>query len=398
MPSISATWEVPHPCLRPVPKPEALPYPAPTPETPFCPVHATNRIPVPFSILGNLAQVACRLAQSPRTVPIRGMITRRLLTLSPHLVDLSQYHEMDLEELRRYDRRLVWGLLHGLEPYPWYPDRHPGYVPSAKMREALLESQAPELARLDADRQGGLLYHGYKTWQEDTVWETERLAQVRAENVRRGRVYHGPDDAHLHEYDRIMEAMGVSVRQYLEVWARRMESAAADPDYADKCETLERMRTYDRMCAPRPRRRATDNDTDTDVEMAPAPTLTSDPYAGVPAPFQLGAPVFEIPERLPYWGPDAVWDGYRLHGGVPTGKTLNEYAAELSTCVDDDGKPWPPMLPESLKRKFEEAEQSDDSEEESDEDGEGENEEEVEEGPPRKRARTEEVLVSLQES
>jgi hypothetical protein len=72
-------------------------------------------------------------------------------------------------------------------------------------------------------------------------------------------VYGAADDAYLHDFDRIMEAFGVSV-------STAQGSAAADVDYVDKCETLERMRMYDWACASKPRRPATDDDDD-DVEM-----------------------------------------------------------------------------------------------------------------------------------
>ncbi|KAF8208082.1 hypothetical protein K438DRAFT_2012919 [Mycena galopus ATCC 62051] len=370
MPSVSMEWAVPHPSLRPVAVLEGAPLKAPTPEAPYCPIYENHRIPVPFPVFNAVVQVNCRLAQKPRTVPIRGMITRRLLTLGPHLVDLSRYHEMDLEELRRYDRRIVWQLMHGIEPYPWYSDRDPAWTPTeANLRFAL--KQASQMDADDAHAQAMLLHYGWKVLQEDNAWQAERFAELRLANEQNGRVVGGAEEVFFPPYDQIMDGHGITLREYLELWERRMDSDRA-VNFDKMFIKLKNMHAYDRE-------QRLSAGTATNADMAPVPSRLANPYIWVRPPFILGQQVFELP-RLPYWGPDAVWDGYRLHSGVPTGKTLNEYAAEFSRRID--GSPWPPAPSPSFKRKFEEIDE-DGSETDSDE-----SEPEKEAGPSQKRARS----------
>ncbi|KAJ7868484.1 hypothetical protein B0H13DRAFT_1057182 [Mycena leptocephala] len=367
MPSISTTWTVPHPSLRPVSEPESAPFEVPTLEKPYHPVYETHRIPGAFNPPGALLSIQYRLSQNPRTVPIRGLVTRRLLTLSPHLVDLSRYHEMDLEELRRYDRCIVWQLMNGIEPYPWYSELDPAWTPDEE-ELAHIYGQEAKIVASDVDRQRELLYHGFKCREEDNLWEHDRLQELRRENARNGLVY-GTKQKHLSRFDKIITRLsGVTLRQVLDVWERRRDSDRMSADYDTKAAELERLRAYDLVIK---RLEEGGFDGDLEVEM---PVEQADPYAGVAPPFILGQREVDLPP-LPYWGPNAVWDGYRLRGGEPTGKTLNEYVAELSSCVDD-GSPWPP--PPCPKRKFEEL---------SDSDEEGSEEGSVEDGPSRKRAR-----------
>ncbi|KAJ6588183.1 hypothetical protein B0H19DRAFT_1098243 [Mycena capillaripes] len=353
MPSVSMTWQVPHPSLRPTPPPEdEIPWEAPTPEKPYVPIYETHRIPIEVNPVEYLLDVLHRLQQSPRTVPIRGEVTRRLLTNAPHLVDLSRYHEMDLEELRRYDRSIVWQLMNGIEPYPWYTDCHPSWVPSEDKLKSLATG-FKMLGGFDAFIQRSLLECGVKKRLEDDEWQRERLQELRLENEQKGIVW-GRNEDHLSPFDRLTEPEGVTHRQFLRVWERRMDSDQADPQYAFRVAGLKLLNTLDAG--------------DADDEMT---SMEVDPYDGVTPPFRLGQPEIDIPP-CQFWGPNAVWDGYRLHSGKPSGKTLNEYLAEFSRCVVEDS-PWPPSPP---KRKFDELSE-DDSEEEA----------EVETGPSQKRAR-----------
>ncbi|KAK7042545.1 hypothetical protein R3P38DRAFT_2891109 [Favolaschia claudopus] len=380
MPSVFMTWQPPHPALRPIPRPPLLPCSTPNQ---FVPVYPTHRIPVEFHVLSAIAQVHTRLAETPRTVPIRGTTTRRLLTLGPGLVDLSQYHEMDLEELRRYDRLIIWSLMHGIDPYPWYPDCYPGWVPGPKTL-AYVKSQGEAVARIDLARQRELLIYGYRQRMEDDAWLAQEMQKAKRENAANGFVYTGKKSYGLDAFDRIFSRQGgVTLRQYLTLWERRMESDQASPQYAKTLGKLKQLRKFDRTLA------AVDGCAgDEDEEMMPQP----DPYEGVVAPFKLGQTNIDLP-RLPFWGPDAVWDGYRSKGGVPTGKTINEYAAELSKAVDD-GSAWPP--PPDLKRKFDALDGDSGSEGGEDEIENGvddrpeathNGEREAEEGPSRKRVR-----------
>ncbi|KAJ7030637.1 hypothetical protein C8F04DRAFT_1113107 [Mycena alexandri] len=379
MPSVSYSWELPHPCLRPVAHPKLdKNLEVPTPEKPFLPLYQTHRIPTFFNQAMSLALVYYRLSESPRTVPIRGLITRRLLTLSPEMIDLSQYHEMDLEELRRYDRSIVWQLQHGIEPYPWYTDVDPAWVPNAKQRQVFI-AQGPSFAAYDLENQHRLFMHARKMRLEDDLWEDRRLEEIARENERAGVVC---DDLER----------GYSFEQYFRVWMRRWESDQASDRYPALKWRLPMVLQDD--WAKRKLAGECDGEHDADVEMVP-PAL--DPYVGVARPFPYGGwedDMMELPV-VACWGPNAVWDRYRLYGGVPTGKTLGEYVAALSNCADD-GSPWPPPPSEAFKRKLEEMSGDDDedsadndSEEEDGEDEEVEVEVEVEEGPSRKRARTE---------
>ncbi|KAJ7720919.1 hypothetical protein B0H16DRAFT_1474162 [Mycena metata] len=374
MPSVSDSWELPHPCLRPVAHPELdKNLEVPTPEKPFVPLYQTHRIPAFFNQAASLALVYYRLSENPRTVPIHGLITRRLLTLSPEMVDLSQYHKMDLEELRRYDRSIVWQLQHGIEPYPWYTDIDPSWVPNAKHRQIFIDHGAA-LRVLDLENQHRLFLHARKMRLEDDLWEDQRLKEIACENERAGIVCDDPE-------------RGYSFEQYFRVWMRRWESDQASDRFPELKWRLPLVLQDDWV--RRKRAGESDAELDDDVEMVPS---SMDPYVGVERPFAYGgfeSSMMELPV-VACWGPNAVWDRYRLYGGAPTDKTLGQYVAALSNYVDD-GSPWPPPPSEAFKRKLEEIsdDDSDSGDDESEEEDGEKVEVEVEEGPSRKRARTE---------
>ncbi|KAJ7982812.1 hypothetical protein DFH06DRAFT_1171662 [Mycena polygramma] len=383
MPSISTTWTAPHPALAPVPAPKRVAVvEVPTLEKPYCPIYATHRIPSAFEVVDAWQWVCYRLQESPRTVPIHGLYTRRLLTISPNLIDLSQYHEMDLEELRRYDRCIAWQLMNGIEPYPWYTSISKKWLKQG-IRSLSLPPMFPTKRKADTQRQDivnqyNMLWWADRKTREDNMWFHQRITELRLENERNGRVPGVRQAGDVSFFDLIAPDMGVSWRQYLRTWERRRDSAKPLPDYELMAGRLDELREEDVMRGLTP---------PTPDDMDPV-----DPYAGVTPPFTLGQSEFFVPLGA-YWGPDAVWDGYRLRGGVPTGKTINEYAAELSSCVavdvdmeEDSEMDAVAELVSSPKRKFEEVDGSSGDDSSSEE--ESEEEPDVEEGPSRKRTRT----------
>ncbi|KAJ7201136.1 hypothetical protein GGX14DRAFT_465918 [Mycena pura] len=331
MPSISTTWQEPHPCLRPIPKTDWQgACAAPSLDKSYQPVFAAHCIPTLFNPAIGVAEIDYRLSQTPRTVPIMGITTRRLLTLSPHLVDLARYHEMDLEELRRYDRRIVWRLMNDIEPYPWKSIIEPGWKPTTANR-ALMAKCGEFLGQwenLDQQLQCSLLGTAEKKTAEDDAWMDQHLLQVASENRAKGLLDPGADLGALGVWDiPLEEEEGVSARQLLAAWARRLESTQALQAFP---VLLARLRM---LCEH-------DGRADDDAEWGDMAVWKrkEELYADTTPPFLLGQQRTHLPP-LPYWGPNAVWDNYRLYGGTPTGKTLNEYAAELSTCKDTSS--WP---------------------------------------------------------
>ncbi|KAJ7178160.1 hypothetical protein C8R46DRAFT_1075996 [Mycena filopes] len=363
MPSVPRSWEVPHPSLRPVAEPPVDRNPKPpTPEKPFSPLYDTHRIPTPFNQPFAVAVVIYRLAENPRTVPIHGSITRRLLTLSPDMIDLSQYAEMDLEELRRYDRSIVWQLQHGIEPYPWYTETDSTWVPSADNahERQFFAEQGRIVAKRDLGDQNMSFSHAYTMLCKDEQWEAERVNELRREHeLAAGVVFRDEEEDPL-----------LTADEWARVWMRRWESDQGSERFPGLKSNIPLLlkRDWD----------ANVSEGDNELDEPEMLRRVFDPYAGVKPPWPLGFP--PVQETLmgpvgPYWGPNNVWDRYRLYGGVPTGKTLGEYLAVMSSRVDD-GSPWP--LPRSLKRKSEDLES----------DGESEDGDEVFFPPTCKRART----------
>ncbi|KAJ7172097.1 hypothetical protein C8R46DRAFT_138293 [Mycena filopes] len=360
MPSVAGSWEVPHPSLRPVARPPAVSPKVPTPQKPFSPFYETHRIPVPFDQGYVLAVVIYRLAENPRTVPIRGSFTRRLLTLSPDMIDLSQYAEMDLEELRRYDRSIVWRLQHGIEPHPWYTVADSAWVPNANERALLLATYHLPIMSHDHATQSWVIDHATWEFRQDNLWQKERLEEARRE----------------HELARGEEDRDFTLLKH-RTWMRRRASDQ-DSKWSSYMKAKIPLMLRDDWAA-----NAGEGDNELDeVEMTKREV---DPYEGVKPPWPLVCPPKSVLKVGPYWGPNNVWDRYRLYGGVPTGKTLGEYLAEMSSRVDD-GSPWP--LPRPLKRKRGETESDGEV-------GEDEDAAEEEEGSDRKRARTESIPFRL---
>ncbi|KAJ7439472.1 hypothetical protein FB451DRAFT_147158 [Mycena latifolia] len=315
MPTISMTWTEPHPSLRPLPKRQrGDPVEVPTPDKPYRPTYETHRIPGWFEQSSAIMEHDGRLAESPRTVPIRGITTRRLLTLSPDLVDLARYDEMDLEELRRYDRRLVWQLMNGIEPYPWRAIHGSNWVPSRDTRKQMSEVASNYLEKWDKFGQRDFLSSFVREGAADDTWEAERLDELRRENVALGRnlVRQKNGDS---PFD-VLDKDNLTLRQRIEVWERRMHSDQAHKKYAEKVQTLKMMRTFDAE-------RRGEAIVEEDVEMDPPPM----PF--VPGQWNTDIPLF------PLWGPLAPYDGaaYRLLSAPPTKKTIGEYVAELSRCT-----------------------------------------------------------------
>ncbi|KAJ7734774.1 hypothetical protein DFH07DRAFT_119993 [Mycena maculata] len=340
MPSLSPTWTEPHPCLRPLMKRKwdgVLEIP--TPEKPYIPVYETHRIPGWWDQAAAIAEHDYRLSENPRTVPIMGITTRRLLTLSPNLVDLSRYDPMDFEELRRYDRRIVCMLMNGFEPRPWRAIHHPNWVPSAANRARMRE--APVTVRTwqtwDAKLQRTLLNNMVKQKMEDDEWEEAQLRKLAMENKENHSNGLTPENPQF--FDRI-DRDWVTLRQRIDVWERRMDSAQSAHDYTNRAMLVKDLREYD-LAQQRPDADA-DAVGDVDVDMADAPSESAPPHLFIPGQDNH----HELPP-FPVWGPNAPYyegDNYRALTSAPTGKTINEYAAELSDLsrYSATADPWHP--------------------------------------------------------
>ncbi|KAJ7814891.1 hypothetical protein B0H14DRAFT_3476657 [Mycena olivaceomarginata] len=209
-----------------------------------------------------------RLGRFPRTVPLHGLLTHRLTLFTSFTSPFIM--------------RWIWS-----SGDPWY------LAPTRATYKTHVRQDAPRSWRGRRRSSRGWTWIGRRAApprrpSTTPSRETARLVQVRQTN----HVYGAAHDAHLHKFERIKEALGVSVSSICGVGTAQ-GSAAADADYVDKCETMERMRMYDWACASKPRRPATDDDDDLDT------------------------PIFDIPQGLPY-GPTrcgTVQDGYRLHDG-----------------------------------------------------------------------------------
>ncbi|KAJ7130398.1 hypothetical protein C8R44DRAFT_731924 [Mycena epipterygia] len=326
LPSISMNWTEPHPALRPLPKREwEGTLQVPTTDKPYSQVYETHRIPGWFDQAAALGEHDFRLSQNPRTMPIRGLTTRRLLTLSPHLVDLERYDEIDLEDLRRYDRSIVFHLMHGIEPYPWRAVHHPTWTPSAEDRQKMTTMAKLMWTEADGQDQIGFLSEFMKRKYEDDTWEQEQLLQCARENMQNRLV--AATTSHLSIFDRV-DALGVTMRQRIAVWERRMDSDQSSPHYLDRAETAIDIEEFD---AGR-----LGQDDGEDSEMARPPVcLPSASWPFTPGHVQRLPP-------FPLWGPKAPHDreNYYVSGGTPTDKVLNDYVAELSRCTATPS-PWP---------------------------------------------------------
>ncbi|KAJ7700339.1 hypothetical protein B0H17DRAFT_1195753 [Mycena rosella] len=335
MPCVSATGTEPHPAMLPLPKCKWRgSFKIPTLTRPYRAVYATHRIPSWFDQAAAVVEVEYRLSQNPRTVPIIGLTTRRLLTLSPDLVDLTRYAEMDLEELRRYDRRLVWGLLHGVEPYPWRAVHRRNWVPSAKTRAKMLKHLAGLWREGDASMQKEYLHRLLTERAEDDAWEDEQLRRCTRENDELNLDMSEEAQAARSEFDQI-DPFGTTLRQCLEIWAQRMQSDEASVRYAENVRMLEKMRAFDaaQLSGGEAHKDAPVYD---DEEMPDA------------LPVPRGWPNTQI-APFPLWGPKAPYDGaaYRAATAPPTDKDLHAYLAELvptpapSPASDPSSRPPP---------------------------------------------------------
>ncbi|KAJ7151339.1 hypothetical protein C8R43DRAFT_1004866 [Mycena crocata] len=323
MPCVSMTCTKPHPSIRPLPKREWTGVlEPPTPENPYIPVYPTHRIPGWFEQSCALSEVEYRLSQTPRTYPICGSVTRRLLTLSPDLVDLTRYAEMDLEELRRYDRGIIWQGLNGIEPYPWRALHHPAWCPSPENRKLILEKSASAFQAYDQHIQHSTFIEYGKERRYDAVREQRRRAKAGS------------------PYDQANRD-GVTIRQFLADWERHMDTDLANPEYASNLEMMEGMKEYDLANA----------DTDADTEMMDVKTSV---YTGPAVPWapEMGPELYERVPPTVVWGPNGGgYDGYHLHSGTPTTKTLNEYLAELYP-VSGVSAPWPAADAAGVKHDY----------------------------------------------
>ncbi|KAJ6565485.1 hypothetical protein DFH09DRAFT_466615 [Mycena vulgaris] len=343
VPVVPMTWEEPHPSLRPLPKCDwPGTFEVPTPEKPYQPVYETHRIPGWFEQSSALTEHDYRLSQNPRTLPIRGLTSRRLLTLSPHLVDLARYDEIDLEELRRYDRRVVWQLMQGIEPYPWRAVHPVNWVPSAETRQKIFELGKEMAPRWDAPMQREVLTQFLRERLADDEMEFQLLKQCHYQNFLL--LQEDPSDGPP-PFDNLDE-FGVTKRQRLEAWARRMHTARAEEQYATKLEGLKKLRAYDAAARAYDVARG-DVDADGDVDAtgevdAEMDAEMTDVAAPTPAlPFIPGQYDLNVP-HFAYWGPNAAHEAaaYRRGSAPSSGKTLGEHVAELSRCTAE-ATPWP---------------------------------------------------------
>ncbi|KAJ7077435.1 hypothetical protein B0H15DRAFT_1026205 [Mycena belliarum] len=125
------------------------PVTIPTPDAPFISLYPTHRITAKFDQLEAMLEHDYRLSESPRTRPIRGLTSRRLLALGHEWADLTRYSEMDMKALRDYDLVLL-AQSQGAGVYPWVPT-HPIVAPPApEQREALLQQLKPKIQKWDA--------------------------------------------------------------------------------------------------------------------------------------------------------------------------------------------------------------------------------------------------------
>ncbi|KAF7319630.1 Monocarboxylate transporter [Mycena chlorophos] len=304
MPRVSMSWEHPHPLLRPNTDPN----------------YETHRIPGLFSPIQAILEVEARLRQNPRTVPILGITTRRLLTLSPDLVDLSRYHEMDLEELRRYDRRMLFQVLNGIPPAPWKP-LPANWVPTpARLQRAVHYDQLLRTYDVvDRLTQANILAAAFSKQLEDEQWMRGMLLEKAQQNADAGLL--DPTNPILATLDRWdtpdPSCHDVSTRQALEIWERRLDSGRAHPSYQLVVRHLKQLWAHDGR-------------TPTNDEVVRRFALQQQHYAGVKPPFVLGQEACEIPTTT-YWGPDAVWDDYRLAASTSVSElTLTQHLEHLS--------------------------------------------------------------------
>ncbi|CAK5278652.1 unnamed protein product [Mycena citricolor] len=369
IPRQGTPWEPPHPSLRPLPESSALKirdalckkYDVPMLKPARVPMYETHRIPAPFSPVQIVMYIEGRLSQTPRTIPILGMYTRRLLSISPFLVDLSRYHEMDLEELRRYDARILRRAVEaGIEPYPWKVVGVPhGWAPSPEWQDLLALVGRTDIEEwYDPQTQGTLLTTFIQERRKDDLWENEELDSLAAENAGHGlspgkyltsptsssqkasldpdtvkRFVEHPDTTEASEYfrdvraelDLVNEDM-LTGRQKILTWFKRRDSYVPEGPEFDYLSDLVLLLGHVDRAARLP------------AEVPDGPdvrALTRQFYPGMRTPFIPGLtdPYGDV---VAYWGPDAVWDLYRMFAAPPPtepGKTLNHYLETYSTIT-----------------------------------------------------------------
>ncbi|KAJ6632117.1 hypothetical protein B0H10DRAFT_1976128 [Mycena sp. CBHHK59/15] len=141
-PMSDAEWEPTDPRILPNNPPPIRTGPVVVPtDTPFERIYPTHRITARFDPVAGVREHDFRLSQYPRTYPIRGRTTRRLLTLAPGWVDLSQYTEADFDELRRYDAILLRQSLTEEGVYPWVTIGGWSDPPTAEDRASMQEHE-----------------------------------------------------------------------------------------------------------------------------------------------------------------------------------------------------------------------------------------------------------------
>ncbi|KAJ6541998.1 hypothetical protein DFH09DRAFT_1282697 [Mycena vulgaris] len=144
-------WSETDPRLLP-PQPVLMsdqPVVIPTPDSPFVPLYPTHRITGKFNQRGAMIEHDYRLSQTHRTRPIRGLTSRRLLSLGPGWVDFERYTQMDIDALARYDNMLFSQNLTG-GVYPWVPMHQTLTPPAREERDACLQHYVESKQRQDA--------------------------------------------------------------------------------------------------------------------------------------------------------------------------------------------------------------------------------------------------------
>ncbi|KAJ7472131.1 hypothetical protein FB451DRAFT_1471379 [Mycena latifolia] len=147
----SRQWTETDPRLMP-PQPVLMsnhPVQVPTPDAPFVPLYPTHRITSKFHQRDAMLEHDYRLSEDPRTRPIRGITSRRLLALGPGWVDLSRYAQMDINALWEYDC-ILFEQSQDTGVYPWVPAYEVFTPPTLEEREAWRQYYEQPMQRRDA--------------------------------------------------------------------------------------------------------------------------------------------------------------------------------------------------------------------------------------------------------